>query len=913
MQIRAATTSSAGASGGGALAAGDAARDFLREHRVLLGIDDPDRELVARRNEVDSLGRRRVRFAQTFAGLEVWPAELNVHLDASGGVDLLNGAFVRSPAGIERQPAVSAGEATLVARGAVAGAESVVVPSPALILYAPLDGPTRLAWKIDVPVSLLSRWLVVVDAQTAAVLTAYNQVAHAGRVGSGTDLFGQTRPLDVWEEGPFYLVDTSKPMFDPSSDPPKADTTRGGIVILDAHNQPPTSDPESLPDLFLISTLSPDGPWLRDGVSAAHGLSQTYDYYLERHGRNSIDGRGGTLLGIVRFGLGLDNAFWSNGLMLFGDAIPFAGAIDVIAHEMTHGVTERTAELIYQDQPGALNEALSDIFGENVEARAMGRPDWRKAAQVANPPYQNYADCHAVEYVPGSPHPSRMSEFIRTAQDNGGVHGNSCIINHAYYLLAAGLPGAIGIADAERIFYRALTVHLVRNSQFVDARLAAVQSAVELFGTDSAQAQRTKEAFDAVEIFESDPTEPPPPFPGVEGPDSLVFLYRDPQSGDFFLGRREQALDDPVDGVQLAAFPVKPTRPSVSGDGQVAVFVDATGDVCLIPTAAGADEFESCLGIPNAFHSVSISPDSRFIAAVLIDPETHAPEHSIHVLDLESEDDRTVNLGAPLIDGERIGTVDFAESLDFSADSRLLVYDAFNRITVAGGDDLGLWSVYAYDLEYDRILALVEPDRDVDVGNPSLAQTSDSFIAIDVLNGPATTVMTVNLQNGDATEIATFTGGAGIPSYTGDDAALVFAAPDQTAPSGVSLVRQGLTDRQTPSGPAATLLSRAGAGVVYRRGPYLGPPPTDTPTLLPATATPTFTPTATQAPPACVADCRSPGQVHADDLLLAIRILLGETPTAVCPSADGNSDGRIAVEDLVAAVASALHGCASTR
>lgn len=946
MQIRAGAPS--GTSGGGALRVGDAARAFLREHRGLLGIDDPDRELVARSSEADALGRRRVRYAQTFEGLDVWPAELNVHLDASGAVDLLDGAFVRTPSGIDLQPAVSADRAMAVARGAVPGGDGAAIAPPALILHAPLDAPTRLAWKVDVPVSLPSDWRVVVDAQTAEVLTAYNQVPRSDRAGSGVDLFGKTRPLRVWEEGPFYLVDTSKTMFDPSSDPPQADSTRGGIVILDAHNQPPTSEPESIPDLFLVDALSADGPWLRDGVSAAYGLSQTYDYYLERHGRNSIDGRGGTLLGIVRFGKGLDNAFWSNGLMLFGDAVPFAGALDVIAHEMTHGVTERTAELIYQDQPGALNEAMSDIFGENVEARTMGGPDWLKAAQIASPPYQNYADCPAVAYAPGVPHPSRMSEFVQTGQDNGGVHGNSCIINHAYYLLAAGLPGAIGLGDAEKIFYRALTVHLVRNSQFIDARLAAVQSAVELFGADSAQVQRTKEAFDAVEIFEGEPTDPPPPFPEVSGPDAVVFVYRDALTGDFYLGRREAALDDPVEGVQLSVFPVKPIRPSVSGDGEVVVYVDATGDVCLIPTAAGGDEVEQCLGVPDAFHSVSISPDSRFVAAVLIDPDTRAPEHSIHLLDLQSNEDRTVELGAPLIDGERIGTVEFAEILDFSADSKMLVYDAFNRIPVAGGDDLGLWSVYAYDLGNDRILSLVEPEPDVDVGNPSLAQTSDSFMAVDVLAGQATRVVTVSLQNGDATEVAAFSGAPGVPGYTGEDAALVFAAPDEAAPGGFSLVRQELADRQAPTGPATTLLSDAGAGVIYRRGAFQGPASTATPTsVVPTptptrtvtaaagTATPTPSRTATAAPntttptrtatsvlptasatatatvprPACVADCRRPGEVHADDLLLAIRILLGEAAPSACAHADGNGDGRVRVEDLVAAVASALHGC----
>ncbi len=211
---------------------------------------------------------------------------------------------------------------------------------------------------------------------------------------------------------------------------------------------------------------------------------------------------------------------------------------------MTHGVTEKTAGLVYQDQPGALNEAMSDIFGENVEFFTFGGPDWHKGVRLLERPLQNYANCRAVEYLPGVPHPQRMSEFVRTGEDNGGVHGNSCLINHAYYLLAAGFPNSIGIRDAKRIFYRALTRYLLRNSQFVDARLAAT----DLCSPASTQAQRTAEAFDAVEIFDGETTPPPPPFPPVPGPDALRFVFYDAGQDEFFLGRREAGLGDPHPG-----------------------------------------------------------------------------------------------------------------------------------------------------------------------------------------------------------------------------------------------------------------------------------------------------------------------------------------------------------------------------
>ena len=143
----------------------------------------------------------------------------------------------------------------------------------------------------------------------------------------------------------------------------------------------------------------------------------------------------------------------------------------MVGLELTHAVTTSSVDLVYQDQSGALNEAFSDIFGEMVEARTKGTPDWLKGGPDLGITIQNYANPSAINCILSTPCPSKMSEFINTTLDNGGVHSNSSIINHAFYLLAQGLQGAIGLQDAERIFYRTLTTKLVRHSQFIDARL----------------------------------------------------------------------------------------------------------------------------------------------------------------------------------------------------------------------------------------------------------------------------------------------------------------------------------------------------------------------------------------------------------------------------------------------------------
>src|SRR5262249_6736299 len=146
--------------------------------------------------------------------------------------------------------------------------------------------PPRLSWKLRVEVSLRARWTVVVDARSGAVLDRFSEVMEQNVAGVGTDANGDRRALNVWSEnGLFYLVDTSKPMYDPTSDPPDPSATRGGIVVLDAAHQPPTSSPEEIPDLLYITATRPSGWRVPDGVSAAFALSNIYDYYRERHGR----------------------------------------------------------------------------------------------------------------------------------------------------------------------------------------------------------------------------------------------------------------------------------------------------------------------------------------------------------------------------------------------------------------------------------------------------------------------------------------------------------------------------------------------------------------------------------------------------------------------------------------------------
>jgi len=797
------------------------ARTFLRTYGSLLRLDNPDQELTLTHHEVDHLQRRHLRFSQHYQNLPVWPAEVKVHLNPEGHVDVLEGAFIPSPRKIVTGPVITAQAAVTRARTVVPDSVTATVSEPELIVYAPIEMAPHLAWKLEVEVSPTAHWLVIIDAINGTTLSAYNQVMDANVTGSGIDLFGATKPLNVFSENDtFYMIDTSKLMFNPASDPPELDKTLGAIIVLDAANRDP--DAQGRVSVSQVTSNSATSGWLPDAVSASFALSQTYDYYLERHSRNSLDGNGGSMLAIVRLGTNLDNAAWNGQMMLFGDARPFAGALDVVAHELTHGVTQYSANLVYLNQSGALNEAFSDIFGEAVEARTNGSgPDWLVGAQLGAP-LRNLANPSAIEICPGcGPYPKSMSEFINTAQDNGGVHINSTIIGHAFYLLAQGPSGAIGIRDAERIFYRALTTHLVRNSQFIDARLACIQSATELFGADSAQTAATIAVFNQVGITDAPPSPEPPTLPAVNGPDATLFLRRE-QEG-LVLERREEGRGDGTLGVRLSANAAKAARPVVSGDGSFAVFVNAANDVCFIATDGSSPE--DCLGFPGLIGSVAISRDGSLFGLVLLD-STGQPDNRISVLDLRpGQTTKTYILTSPAIDGTSANTVRFADSMDFTSDNRVLIYDALNEVTLVDGSRFGVWSIYSLDLATNTTHTVFPPTAGIDIGFPRLSRTSDDFLTFDALDQAAnsSTIFSCKLSSGDCKVVTTVNGDYGVPSYTGDDSAIIYSQGDPSTPTGSSLIRQPLaSDRLTPVGASTLWLSNADFNVIYRRGSTAG-------------------------------------------------------------------------------------------
>ena len=823
----------------------DVSRAFLRENRTLLALSDPDSELGSPRLLDDPLGLAHVRYEQRYRGVLVWPAELTVHMDRNGDVTLMDGSYVPTPKIRSVVPVVSAADAAKRARREM-GIGAATPGEPELIVYAPGRRLPRLAWRVETTGTPRQMAYVVIDAANGARLAVIPRVMEENVVGSGIDLFGATVPLNVWNTGAtgFRLIDTSKPMYDPTSQVLDPTKTRGAIYVGDSQHLPASSTPDvSQAHPVIVSSTSSTSWTPPDAVSAAFNFGKVYDYYRDRHTRNSIDGQGGNILAIVRLGVGYKNAFWSDAIggMFFGDFDKYAGSIDVVGHEMTHGVTSHTAGLIYQDQSGALNEALSDIFGESVENYANGSNDWIMGTRLARA-FRNMSDPASQEIVAGSGrhYPSRMSEFIGAGdplldqfvgKDHGGVHLNSSIINRAYYLLAQGMAGAIGLRDAERIFYRTLTLHLTKSSQFLDARLAAVQSATEIFGAGSNQATQTGRAFDAVEVVAATPAPPPPTRTPSSSADSVVLIYRDTS---LLLGRRETALGDPSQGSRLSTIAAANERPSVSGDGSLVFFVSATNDACFIATNGSASA--SCLGFPGQIGSAAMSRDQRLFAFVFVNAGVR--DNQIGVIDLVTSTSQIYPLLAPATDAGSSDSVLFADTLDFSANRRYLFYDNFNVLTLADGSRIGLWSISAIDFAANQELTIVPPTPGFDVANPAVAKTSDDYLAFEAVDQTTgkSDLYTIRGSTGSIGHpITGIASGFAAPSYAGDDLALVYAYPDATAPTGQSLARVTLNpDHLTSAGNPSQWLFDGSYGVVYRRGSFSSPTGncTQTPTSL---------------------------------------------------------------------------------
>ncbi|MFD1553233.1 M4 family metallopeptidase [Putridiphycobacter roseus] len=247
-------------------------------------------------------------------------------------------------------------------------------------------------------------------------------------------------------------------------------------------------------------------------TDAHWGSEMTYDYYLQNHNRNSIDGNGFALKNYIHYDVNYNNAFWDGTRMTFGDGNGSSTnpltSLDISGHEVTHGLTSNTANLVYADESGALNESFSDIFGTCIENFA--RPsnwNWTVGEDIGLT-FRSMSNPNAY----GDPDTYFGNNWAPLGgADNGGVHTNSGVQNYWFYLLTDGGAGindngdfyivsSLGVTSSSEIAFRNLTVYLTPNSNFNDARFYAILSAIDLFGPCSVEVEATTNAWYAVGV-----------------------------------------------------------------------------------------------------------------------------------------------------------------------------------------------------------------------------------------------------------------------------------------------------------------------------------------------------------------------------------------------------------------------------
>jgi len=311
----------------------------------------------------------------------------------------------------------------------------------------------------------------------------------------------------------YQLMQSPSHTLDIAGAPPQKQRT-----IYDAHSA------DVLPGAVVRAEGAPTG---QDAAvnEAYDGLGATWDFYWQAYQRNSIDDQGLHLVASVHYKQGYDNAFWNGQQMVFGDGDGklfnrFTIAVDVIGHELTHGVTGHEANLVYMGQSGALNESLSDVFGSLVKQfqlkQTADRADWLIGAGLLASGVHGTA-LRSMK-APGTAfddpvlgkddQPATMSTYVNTSQDNGGVHTNSGIPNHAFYLAATAIGGQAW-ERAGRLWYHTLVTRAVGpDATFGAFAVATIQSAATLYGAGSAEASAVIEAWSQVGVIRQGPQQP---------------------------------------------------------------------------------------------------------------------------------------------------------------------------------------------------------------------------------------------------------------------------------------------------------------------------------------------------------------------------------------------------------------------
>ena len=496
-------------------------KDFFEKYKHFFNLND-DYEFVQVQELTDQLGQSHYRFNEFYKGVEVLNAQLILH-EKNGVIHYANGQTVHQIM-MDVSPSITEQSALQSALDNI-GAEiykweipsnetflkneqkdpgATFYPKDQLVLTSGSkelsNNNLELAYRFDIYAEKpLSRNYVDVNAITGEIVNKVNRIYDADVPGTGLSLYNGTVNIIVDSYAGGYRL--------------REYGTGGGIQTFNMQNGTNYNNAVDYIDPDINFTDQND----QAGVSVHWATEDTYDYYLNSHGRNSYNNAGATLFSYVSYNVNYNNAFWDGTRMTYGDGdaywySPLVG-IDVVGHELTHGVTEYSANLIYANESGALNESFSDIFGIAVEFYVEGsNANWLIGENftlqypfvirsMENPNIAECADTYKGTYW-----------IENRGIDYGGVHTNSGVQNFWFYLLSVGGTGTndngdpysvtgIGIDDASKIAYRNLTVYLTQTSNFHNARAGSINAAADLFGLGSQQYLSVIDAWNAVGVY----------------------------------------------------------------------------------------------------------------------------------------------------------------------------------------------------------------------------------------------------------------------------------------------------------------------------------------------------------------------------------------------------------------------------
>lgn len=595
------------------------------------------------------------------------------------------------------------------------------------------------------------------------------------------DLLGVNRTINTYQVGTtYYLLDASRTMFKPTTSrmPSKPD---GAIETRDYNN---TDDG---PFVYVKST---NNAWNNpSSVSAHYSGGVAYDYYRTTFNRKSIDGQDGTISAFINVtdgGTSMDNAYWNGEAMFYGNGstifYPLARGLDVAGHEMTHGVVQNTANLRYQNEPGALNESFADVFGVMID-----RDDWQIGEDVVKGRgtfstgfLRDLANPNNGGTSLSSPgwQPKQVSEKYGGAQDNGGVHINSGIPNRAFYLFANN--AAVGKNKAELVYYRTLTQYLVASSNFLDCRAAVERACGDLYAGDAALLAAAQNAFATVGIGGAGST-------GSSGGSSTGTVYQqDVQvnpGADYVVYLTDDQAKLQLLNVSSGAVTTLSSRgignkPSVSDNGKDIYYIGANKKMYRVSMNYTTNTFTDTEidGSPT-WNNVAVSKDGKKVAG-------NEGDSLVWVYSYDLARWKSFKLYNPTFSQNvNSDVVKYSDALEWDHFGEYVMYDAFNSIPSQTGDPLEFWNIGFTNVWNNASrnwatgqveLLFTSLPVNTSVANPTFAKNSPYIVAFDFVDDNAATtvykVRAANIQTGKLGTAAIFNNNAlGYPSYSRTD------------------------------------------------------------------------------------------------------------------------------------------------